>query len=102
MSEKLVETMEKMVLRGNVLRICEAAQPLGAGLEVIQGALKREGWQASAEEIRRACGYLQGKGLLELEEIRNDALGIRRTLAKITPLGADVLDGNAAADGVQL
>lgn len=102
MSEKLVGTTEKMALRGNILRICEAAAPLGAGLEVILGALKREGWQASPEETRKACAYLQGKGLLELEEIRNDVLNIHRTLARFTPLGIDVLDGNAAADGVQL
>lgn len=102
MSEKLVDTTEKMILRGNILRICEAAEPLGAGQEIILGALKREGFQASAANVRKACEYMQGKGLLELKEIRNDVLNIHRTLAKITPLGIDVLEGNAAADGVQL
>lgn len=100
--DKLLDTTEKMVLRGNILRICEAAEPLGAGLEVILGALKREGFPASAADIRRACEYMQGKGLLELKEIQNEVLKIRRTLAKVTPLGIDVLEGNAAADGVQL
>lgn len=100
--DKLLDTTEKMVLRGNILRICEAAEPLGAGLEVILGALKREGFLASAADIRRACEYMQGKGLLELKEIQNEVLKIRRTLAKVTPLGIDVLEGNAAADGVQL
>lgn len=102
MSEKLVDTTEKMILRGNILRICEAAEPLGAGQEIILGALKREGFPASAADVRKACEYMQGKGLLELKEIRNDVLNIHRTLAKITPLGIDVLEGNAAADGVQL
>lgn len=102
MPEKLFETTEKMVLRGNILRICEAAEPLGAGQEIILGALKREGFAVSAADIRNACEYMQGKGLLELKEIRNDVLDIRRTLAKITPLGTDVLEGNAAADGIQL
>lgn len=102
MCEKLTETTGKMVLRGYILRICEAAEPFGAGLEVIQGALKREGFPASAADIRKACEYMQGKGLLELEEIRNDVLNIHRTLAKITPLGIDILEGNAAIDGIQL
>lgn len=99
--DKLLDTTEKMALRGYILRICEAAEPLGAGQEVILGALKREGFSASAEDVRKACGYMQGKGLLELQEIRNDVLGIHRLLAKITPLGIDVLEGNAAVDGIQ-
>lgn len=102
MCEKLTETTGKMVLRGYILHICEAAEPLGAGQEIILGALRREGFPASAADIWKACEYMKGKGLLELKEIHNDVLNIHRTLAKITPLGIDVLEGNAAADGVQL
>lgn len=102
MSEKILEVTGKMILRGNILKICEIAQPLGAAQEVIIGAMRKEGYSCSEEDVRNACEYLQGKGLILLEDIHNDVLQIHRTLAKITPKGIDVLDGLVPEDGIQL
>lgn len=102
MSEKLLEVTEKMVLRGNLLKICEIAQPLGATEEVLLGALRREGYACDAAEIRKACDYLAGKGLLKIERLQNDILQISRSVAKITPMGMDVLEGTLAAEGILL
>ena len=102
MSEKLLEVTEKMILRGHILKICEIAQPIGVTQEILYGALRKEGYSCSPEDVRKACDYLQGKGLIEQEEIRNDVLQIHRIVAKITPQGVDVLEGTTAADGIQL
>ena len=102
MSKRLLEASERMVLRGNILQICEIARPLGATEEVILCALRTEGYSCETEDVRRECAYLQGKGLLTLEEIGNDALRVQRTLASITPKGMDLLDGLIHEDGIQL
>ena len=41
---KLLDVTEKQILRGCCLNICEQAEPLGAGTEVIYSALKRMGY----------------------------------------------------------
>lgn len=102
MPEKLLEVTEKMILRGNILKICEIAQPFGATQEVLMGALRREGYACDAAEIRNACDYLQQKGLLMQERLQNDILQISRSVAKITPQGIDLLEGTAAAEGILL
>ena len=87
---KLLDITEKQMLRGYVLKICEFSEPLGAGIEVVESALKKEGF------------YLEGKGFIKLENIKNSILNIDRTIAKITSLGIDLLEGTTQTEGVIL
>lgn len=102
MTEKLPEVMERMILRGDILKICEIAQPLGATEEVLHGALRREGYACAITDVRDACSYLQGKGLVMVEQLQNDVLQISRAVVKITPQGIDLLEGTAAVEGIRL
>ena len=53
---KLLDVTEKQILRGCCLNICEQAEPLGAGTEVIYSALKRMGYTDYAKsDIEEAC-----------------------------------------------
>lgn len=99
---KLLDVTEKQVLRGYCLKICEQAEPLGAGTEVIQAALKKNGFKEySREDIEEACDYLEKKNLVKLEHIKNDVLKIQRCIARITAKGTDLLEGTVAEEGIE-
>lgn len=98
---KLLDTAGKQVLRGYCLKICEQAEPLGAGTEVICATLKNYGFGYEREDVEEACEYLERKGLVRIERVTNDVLGIRRSIAHITARGCDVLEGYIQAEGVE-
>ena len=57
---KVLDVTEKQILRGFCLKICEQAEPLGAGTEVIYAVLKKSGYGAYEKaDIAEACEYLQ-------------------------------------------
>ena len=100
---KLLDVTEKQILRGCCLKICEQAEPLGAGTEVIYAAFKKSGYSGyGKEDITEACEYLERKGLVKLEHIKNDILGIYRCIAHITAKGTDLLEGTIAEEGVEI
>lgn len=43
---RILDVTEKQILRGCCLKICEQAEPLGAGTEVIYAVLKKSGYGA--------------------------------------------------------
>lgn len=98
----IAKVVEKQVLRGLVLRITEAAEPLGAGTEVILAAIRQYGYSASKDDIAECCNYLQGKELVKVERVGNTVLGLSRDIAHITPKGVDALEGTEQIDGVVL
>ena len=56
--------------------------------------MKKTGYELTEEEVLRQICYLQEKGLVRTEEVKNPRLGIRRTIAYITAAGTDYLEGN--------
>ena len=50
--------------------------------------------------MEEALYYLQAKGLVELVQVGNRALGISRSVARITGAGIDCLDGSADMAGI--
>ena len=100
---KLLDVTEKQILRGCCLNICEQAEPLGAGTEVIYSALKKSGYTDYAKsDIEEACVYLEKKGLVRLEYVKNDILNIKRCIAHITAKGTDFLEGAVQEEGLEL
>lgn len=100
---KLLDVSEKHVLRGYCLKICEQAEPLGAGTEVIYSALKKSGYSDYEKaDIEEACSYLEKKGFVQLEHVKNDVLKIKRCIAHITAKGTDLLEGTITEEGVEL
>lgn len=98
----LQQITEKQVLRGLVLKIAEAAEPLGAGTEVIKAAVGKHGYGASKSDIADCCRYLEGKDLITMEKVENEVLGISRDIAHITSKGVDVLEGTETVSGIEL
>ena len=99
---KLIEVSNEKILRGLVLEICDQAGLTGAGMELIQAALKASGFYAAREDILNACKYLEGKELIKLQQINNTRLKIFRNIAHLTPKGKDALDGTIVIEGIEL
>ena len=100
---RILDVTEKQILRGCCLKICEQAEPLGAGTEVIYAVLKKSGYGAYEKaDITEACEYLQKKGFVRLELVKNDILNIHRCIAHITARGTDLIEGTATEEGIDL
>ena len=100
MSNKLLELAEKEMLRAEILEICRQSIPLGADEKVLLAVLRKGNLDMTEEYLKEQLYYLQGKKLVEIQEVRNEVLGIHRMIAKITPEGMDVIEGNAEAKGL--
>ncbi len=97
---RLVELAEKEMARKEILEICRQSIPLGADGKVLQAVLRKSGYELTEQQVDEQLYYLQGRKLVELQDASSRTLGIRRTIARITPEGMDVLEGNGTAEGV--
>jgi hypothetical protein len=98
----VTEALNQQVLRGEVLRFTGYAEPRGAGVEVLQAFIKKNGFTVGKDEILTICRYLEGKGLVAVEHIENKILGVSRDVAHITPKGVDVMEGTETIEGIEL
>ena len=99
MSE-LIKQAQREVLRDEILKLAAQSEPVGASLQVLRAGLKKLDIDVSEVELATQMNYLEGKGLLYVERLKNPRLHIERTVAHITPAGTDVLEGNWAAAGI--
>ncbi len=96
----MVDLAQKEVIRNEILEMAGQSEPVGASLQVLRAGFKKMGIDASEADLVIQVGYLEGKGLLRVDKIKNDRLGISRMVAHITPTGTDVLEGNAEVPGI--
>lgn len=96
----LTELAQKEVIRNEILEMVSQSEPVGASLQVLRAGLKKMDMDVSEADLERQVCYLEGKGVLYVERLKNTRLGISRTVAHITPAGTDVLEGNAEITGV--
>lgn len=97
---KLIDLVTKEIVRTDILEICQQSVPLGADEKVVTAALRKNGYDITEQTVKEQLYYLEGKKLIELNKINNKTLGIERVIARITPEGMDVLEGNAEVDGL--
>ena len=90
------------IVRGLILGISQAAGEGGAGIPIIKAMLAQEGHELKESDILAHCRYLEGKGLVRVENIRNPIQHISRDIAHITPKGIDVLEGTEQVEGIIL
>lgn len=83
--------------RRAILEICKEYGHEAIGHGALIGILKTLGIQTAEKEIIGDIRYLEGKGLIEVEEISSRKLNVIRSLAKLTPYGIDYLEGNTEA-----
>lgn len=96
----LTDLAQKEVIRNEILEMVAQSEPVGASLQVLRAGLKKMDIDASEADLERQVCYLEGKGLLRVERLKNARLGISRVVAHITPTGTDVLEGNAEVSGI--
>lgn len=93
-----IQTAEKEVIRREILEMLSLADTDGAGSgcgeKILRAALKKAGYELTEEEILRQVYYLKEKGLVRTVDVKNQKLGIRRTITYITAAGTDYLEGN--------
>lgn len=90
----IVKLAEREIMRGEILRLCKEAVPVGCSPQVLNSALEKLGF--NTEELRKELFYLKEKGMLKAEHAENRRLGISREIYFITAEGMDYLDGNGA------
>lgn len=96
----LMDLAQKEVIRDEILKMAEQSEPVGASLQVLQAGLRKMNMATDRKELEKQVCYLEGKGLLWVERLKNERLGINRIVAHITPAGTDVLEGNADVSGI--
>lgn len=97
----LVNLATKEIIRADMLEICRQSIPFGADEKVIKAALRKSGHQLTEPQVKEQLYYLEGKKLIELQSLKNRTLGIERLIARITPEGMDVLEGNQEITGLE-
>ena len=88
----MIKLAEREIMRGEILRLCREAAPVGCSRQVLGAALQRAG--LDTEEMDKERFYLKEKGLIRTEHTENRRLGISRDICSITAEGMDYLDGN--------
>lgn len=91
---KLMDTAEREELRMEILQLCMEAQPYGTNPNVLRAALRKGGYDLPERELLTQIDYLEGKGLVETQEVQNRRLDIHRLIVRLTPTGTDFLEGN--------
>ncbi len=93
----LLQTVEKEVIRMEIMGLCQMAAPEGINTKIIRAALKKSGYELTEEEISKQADYLKEKGLLSIVKVTNGSLGISRKTIRITPAGTDYIEGNSGS-----
>jgi len=93
-----LERYEARIARGHILEILKIAYPGPASLELLDVTLHDRGCSAGPAIIRGYVDYLKEKGYVSVQEVRDDGLGLSRTLVKLTASGVDLLEGSIPPD----
>ena len=88
----MVKLAQREILRGEILKLCREAAPVGCSEKVLKAAVEK--LELSADGMEQELYYLKEKGLLKKEHMENKRLGISRDIYMITAAGMDYLDGN--------
>ena len=90
-------------IRGRILIALQYGYPGLVGDQLLTNIMQDAQYPVSPQIVSGHLTYLEAKGYLELETVEARELSMTRILAKLTPKGVDLLDGNIEADpGVRL
>jgi len=85
-------------LRGMVLKVIHKSYPDKVGDYVICEVLEDAGYNINPPELKSHLDYLEGNGYIETSIIENRDLNITRIVAKMTPQGINLMEGNIPDD----
>lgn len=94
---------ENNMIRGIILRALQVNYPHPVGDQLLAEILLDAQYQVTPHLVSGYLTYLEDKGYIVTEVAEEKTLKIYRKLARLTPHGVDLLDGNIEADpGVRL
>lgn len=97
---KDIEVVQKVKIRGHILRILELSYPTATFESAVAAGLIERGL-VSSPDISEYTQYLTDKKLVRV--LHSTArFGIRERLLTLTPEGVDMLDGLTQSPGVEV
>lgn len=85
-------------IRGWILRILYMNMPEWAGDHLISQILTDAQYRVSPAQVQGHLNYLAEKGYVELKEVTSEETGLTRHIARLTPKGIDLVEGNIPED----
>ena len=97
---KDIEVVQKVKIRGHILRILELSYPTATFESAVAAGLIERGL-VSSPDISEYTQYLTDKKLVRVLH-STERFGIRVRLLTLTPEGVDMLDGLTQSPGVEV
>ena len=97
---KEIEIIQKVKIRGHILRILEMSYPTATFESAVASGLIARGL-VSSPDISEYTQHLEDKGLLRVLS-SEQRFGIHERLLALTPEGFDQLDGLVTSPGVEV
>ena len=97
---KDIEIIQKVKIRGHILRILELSYPTATFESAVAAGLIERGL-VSSPDISEYTQYLEDKGMLRVLR-SGERFGIHERLLALTPDGIDLLDGLVTSPGVEV
>ena len=97
---KDIEVVQKVKIRGHILRILELSYPTATFACAVAAGLIERGL-VSSPDISEYTQYLTDKKLVRVLH-STERFGIRERLLTLTPEGVDMLDGLTQSPGVEV
>lgn len=97
---KDIEVVQKVKIRGHILRILELSYPTATFESAVAAGLIERGL-VSSPDISEYTQYLTDKKLVRVLHC-TERFGIRERLLTLTPEGVDMLDGLTQSPGVEV
>ena len=97
---KDIEVVQKVKIRGHILRILELSYPTATFESAVAAGLIERGLVSSLD-ISEYTQYLTDKKLVRVLH-STERFGIRERLLTLTPEGVDMLDGLTQSPGVEV
>lgn len=98
---KIMDVAEKQIVRREILNILAETDEQGATPKLLKVALMNLGHCVDELDVTKELSYLKNKQLIRMEQVANQALGIRRDIAYITAEGIDFLEGTIQVAGIE-
>jgi hypothetical protein len=84
--------------RGQVLRLLQESGSDGLTPEGLAAVFRNAGKHGAADRIGEIATYLQDKGYVRIELIRDPISGVKREVVRLTARGTDLLEGSLDDD----
>lgn len=93
-----MKTIMSKQIRGYIMKVLHIGHPQPTGSNVVEVCLVDAGLPVTPTALSGHLDYLKEKGYIELSKPDLKGIDLPLALAKLTPKGIDLLEGNIEAD----